>query len=521
MKATAWLMLAAACLVGAGLRLADLSHQSFWHDECWTLAAISGLPMAAQEDQLAVNEPVTVGRLLRSQGPVAGTTAADVLRNVVHDEPVGSPLYYLLARLWAGRAGASPASIRLLSALLGLLALPCGFWLLRELRPEDPAAALIAAALIAVSPFHVFYSREARWYSLLSLTILGSSAAFLGTLRGAKRLSWRLYGATAALGLYTNVLFLPVLVAHGACLIASGSRKEDISAYAKAVLLAGAAYAPWAVRLPAHTEYARALVAGFGWVRAQMSLAHWSASSLFYLSSAYVDTGWLSGESLSRLLPRSPVIGAVLLLVAFSLVAIRQNEPPRRAWFVWLLAAVPAAALAGPDLVWGGHRANVDRYMTGAYLGTELAVSLLLARRVRPASPGRTVRYWRLGLGLLIAGGLLTSYLGIRREAWNRPDNRYDLEAARVINQAARPIVVIEGRYLWSVLPLAHRLRPSVTVVRLDRADDLATWRQRGDVFVYQPSEAWRRHWARFKLGALRPAAGVPEDLLWQLEKPA
>ncbi len=77
------------------------------------------------------------------------------------------PLYYLLLHFWIQLAGDTPASVRLLSALLGAATIPITFLVGRRLLGARPA--LIAAFILALSPFHVRFAQETRMYTLLAL----------------------------------------------------------------------------------------------------------------------------------------------------------------------------------------------------------------------------------------------------------------------------------------------------------------------------------------------------------------
>jgi hypothetical protein len=77
------------------------------------------------------------------------------------------PLYYILLHFWIAVAGDGPAAARLLSALLGTLTIPAIFFLGRRLL--GPTAGLLAALILALSPFHVRFAQETRMYTLLML----------------------------------------------------------------------------------------------------------------------------------------------------------------------------------------------------------------------------------------------------------------------------------------------------------------------------------------------------------------
>lgn len=76
------------------------------------------------------------------------------------------PLYYLLLHFWM-ILGDDAATVRALSALCGTLTIPVVYLLGRRLA--DESVGLLAALILAVSPFHVRFAQEARMYTLLTL----------------------------------------------------------------------------------------------------------------------------------------------------------------------------------------------------------------------------------------------------------------------------------------------------------------------------------------------------------------
>jgi mannosyltransferase len=78
------------------------------------------------------------------------------------------PLYYLLLHLWMAVLGSDDAAtVRALSALFGTLTIPVVYLLGRHLA--DDKVGLLAALILAVSPFHVRFAQETRMYTLLTL----------------------------------------------------------------------------------------------------------------------------------------------------------------------------------------------------------------------------------------------------------------------------------------------------------------------------------------------------------------
>lgn len=120
------------------LRAYRLGAQSLWFDEAYT-AAIAGMPL---------------GNALRA-----------LIADGVHP-----PLFYLLESL-VMRVGRDEIWLRLPSVLAGVPAVPLLYVLVQKWAGRR--AGLLAAALMALSPFHLWYSQDARMYALLgTLSIL-------------------------------------------------------------------------------------------------------------------------------------------------------------------------------------------------------------------------------------------------------------------------------------------------------------------------------------------------------------
>lgn len=84
------------------------------------------------------------------------------------------PLYYAILQAWLSAFGANSLTLRLLSVVVGVAAIPLMYVVAGELfnRP----VALVSAYLLALSPLHIFYSQEVRMYGLVTLLALASVA---------------------------------------------------------------------------------------------------------------------------------------------------------------------------------------------------------------------------------------------------------------------------------------------------------------------------------------------------------
>jgi mannosyltransferase len=90
------------------------------------------------------------------------------------------PVYYTLLNLWM-RMGDDAVTVRLLSAVAGTLTIPVIFLLGQRLA--GPLTGLMAALILAVSPFHVRFAQEARMYALLALAAAAAMACLACLLR--------------------------------------------------------------------------------------------------------------------------------------------------------------------------------------------------------------------------------------------------------------------------------------------------------------------------------------------------
>lgn len=164
-----------------GLRLYGLGTQSLWFDEIYTWF---------------------VARLPWQEG----------WQFLVADG-VHPPLFYWLFKLWLAPWGPHPAEwiLRFPSALIGAASVPALYFLGRRWFGENTG--LLAALLLAVSPFNIWYSQEARMYSLVVLlAILVMGLYGLARQSGSRRI-WGAFLLASACGYMVHyfALLLPLV----------------------------------------------------------------------------------------------------------------------------------------------------------------------------------------------------------------------------------------------------------------------------------------------------------------------
>lgn len=154
--------------LGLGLRLYRLDAQSFWYDEAFSVGVASG-------------------------------TASQIFMNDFCS--VHPPLYYLTLHYWLG-IGQGDFVVRLLSTMLAVAGIAAMYSLGRVLYEET--AGLVAATITAVAPYMIFYSQEARMYTLLFLLSALLITSYARMLRRDSPGCWAAYTVLAALGVNTH-----------------------------------------------------------------------------------------------------------------------------------------------------------------------------------------------------------------------------------------------------------------------------------------------------------------------------
>jgi hypothetical protein len=173
---------------------------------------------------------------------VHGRSIAGVVERVRDGYEDNPPLFFILAKL-TETLGDPTVWIRVPSVIAGTALVPL-VWALGA-RTVDRKAGFVAAAIVAVSPFTVFYGGEARAYSLLMLCSAISTLVLLHAVATRDRRWWGAYTIAACAVLYTHYTGPFVLVAQAAWAlwVHPATRVRLLLAN----LVALAAYGPWLI----------------------------------------------------------------------------------------------------------------------------------------------------------------------------------------------------------------------------------------------------------------------------------
>jgi mannosyltransferase len=133
-----------------------------------------------------------------------------------HGEANLQTVYFLMMRGWV-HLGSSEAFLRAPSAIFGTLAIPLLYVVTRKFT--GVTASLAAAALLAFSPTGVYYSQEARSYSLAIVMVLLATYFFVRAVEENRPADWALWTVFGIASFYSHDLAALVLLAQAVSIL--------------------------------------------------------------------------------------------------------------------------------------------------------------------------------------------------------------------------------------------------------------------------------------------------------------
>lgn len=121
-------------------------------------------------------------------------------------------LHYIVLKAWTGIWGNSETSLRLLSGLFALAALPLLYRLAQRIAGQWVAT--VSVVLLALNPFFLELALTARPFSMLLFWTVVATSVLVNALETGTRRWWLCYGAVAVIGLHIQLLAALVIVAH-------------------------------------------------------------------------------------------------------------------------------------------------------------------------------------------------------------------------------------------------------------------------------------------------------------------
>ncbi|MDY6900681.1 MAG: glycosyltransferase [Cyanobacteriota bacterium] len=157
-------------LVGTILRFTNLSSKPPWIDEFATIVFSLGNSFQV----VPLNEIISIDTLLQPLQINPSFGVQEVLQKLL-TEDIHPPVYFMLSHWWISLWSRQDLifTARSISAIFGIVSIPSIYGLAR-LSFRSALVAQLAAAFMAVSPYAIFLSQEARHYTLGSLWVIAS-----------------------------------------------------------------------------------------------------------------------------------------------------------------------------------------------------------------------------------------------------------------------------------------------------------------------------------------------------------
>lgn len=182
-------------VLGIGLRLYRLADESLWYDEGASLYLARYANLPDLFDQSKTTEAPLMAVFSRAWQGVL---------NLATDLPRTAAAHDFLIRLWP--------------SFWSVLAIPLIFVTGRRLL-RDEWAAVIAAALFAISPYHIFYAQEFRIYSFFTVVGLVALYAMLRALEENQRRYWLLMALAFTMMMYSHFIATFYIFAFNAAFV--------------------------------------------------------------------------------------------------------------------------------------------------------------------------------------------------------------------------------------------------------------------------------------------------------------
>jgi uncharacterized membrane protein len=449
-----WLLAAAAIVAGVFFRFYHVDEKPIWDDEVITWMHFLGV--SEREVVEAAPNFRHVSDLREALHPTtAPRPVSDVVTVLLAEDPHHPPVYYVIAHGWVSLFGDSVRAVRTLSAVIGLLAIPCMYWLCIELF-ESSTAGLIGATLIALAPIDVLYSQEAREYSLWLVCILIVSAFYIRAFRSTSLRGWGLYCLGLTFSLYVFPLTAFVAGAHAIVgLCAHTSTRNRLSSMA-AIAIALILFGPWLLVILLHLSEINASMS-----KLVNSEPFQFQTLLGILRILRLDNLDFNGGQ--QLFVRFATIPLVLFL-GYAIYEVRRMKVQASRIFVWALLACSALPLIGLDFFLGGHRIDVARYFTPVFLGFDLALVALFSRKLSgTSSPSARLVSWQAAFGLVIAARIASCAQSAMAPTWWNSYNIQSRQVAAQLSDSPHPLIISDDYILWTLV-LAEYLNPSFDV---------------------------------------------------------
>jgi len=323
-------------------------------------------------------------------------------------------LYYVVLSLWRRVFGDSDGALRSLGAVASVLTVAGTYVLARSLG--GPLVAMLAAFMLAISPFQILAAQETRMYGLLAFITLLSWGSLLEAVQG-KRWAWIGYVIATVCALYTHYFAFLSLIGQGIFVQATATRSRRswlASQLAIVVLLI-----PWTTKISETIGWfhpfsaTMPLVPPIAWGDVITFL-----SFLTFGGHAFGFGGWYGGTAGSAsAIAQIVILAPFLALAVYGAVVVR--ERPRSLWFLLCYLVVPVAIVAVLSVRAGMFLPRYFSFVAPPFAILMAHGIVRLAQRLAPAHPYAVGVALGLFVLLFNAAGLRDARSNPRHDVFN------------------------------------------------------------------------------------------------------
>ncbi|MEL7223541.1 MAG: glycosyltransferase family 39 protein [Cyanobacteria bacterium J06576_12] len=463
-RLSTWLLI--AIVLGGLFRLINLSGKVYWHDETYTALYATGHNNVEAVDLVFDGQLKTAGDISQLQTAVPDRGVGRTVKELSDNDSQHPPLYYVLTRLVMYVVPNTVVASRLVAAIAGILLIPATYWLTKLLFSQT-LPATVSAAVVAVSPFQYLYAQEAREYSLWALTLIVACAVFVKALKDNRMGSWMLYAGAIALSLYSCVLTFLIMASHSLYMLWLVLAKQ-----ANTQLL----HKRWPILRNFAVSSLGGLLLFVPWLSA-ISRSHaekvsWTAVPLPFKSLAMTWVGNFSRlffdvnfDNTDPLLYSVIPVLFFLALTLYALIWSMRNMPRPALVFIALLGGVTLLTFVGPDLIMGGRRSAVSRYLIPTYLSLQLAIAYFCSQKLFTPN---TRTFGKSVTAVLLISGIVSCSVSLPADTWwHKKNSHHNPEVARIINKTSDSLLVSSSNNanLGELMSLSHSLKPEQPVL--------------------------------------------------------
>lgn len=460
-------------------RLTNLTSKIIWHDEIHSQLHIVGYysqELKAHFFNGSIIHPQDLFSSLKLKNNLQDSTFVDTIKGLLIDDPHHPPLYYLLARFWLHIWGDNIISARVLSIISGVLILPIAYFLSQQIF-NNQKINLIFTLLIANSPFFILFSQEAREYSLWTLFILTSYLYLLKALKTTSIklacLYWGIYTLSIIAGIYTSALMLIVIFSQWIYLVILNQwNRRNLFCYFLSLSLSFFAFLPWLIGFLNNFQTYKIATAWISETQLPLNI---------YFQYLFINLGRLflllnEVTSLNYHL-NIYIVSIIIILLINSLIYIVLNCQKNIKIFLLCFSLTPILMLIIPDLLLGGIRGTISRYLVPSQLGLLLIISYFLGINYK-------YKIAKILLAFLLILGLSANIKNMyATTAWTK-DINYNLTAvANIVNNDTPSLIIGNdfGYHFGTFFALSYLLNENVNLQLFSHQRELQNFQYPAD----------------------------------------